>query len=169
MMKPKIVLIDSGIGGLTLFTKLIHYGNITYVADNKFFPYGKKKESELINIIDRLIYYFLNKYYDKIILACNTASYIYIKYLRYKYKNSVISILENTINDLVDYKQIKHVGILATNKVVSSKIYDNLISKRYQVKTTSLALSDLVSLCEKNKQDSIKEFIVNNLSILIDK
>ena len=168
-MKPKVAFIDSGIGGLTLFSKFMHFSNITYVADNRFFPYGVKKESELINIIDRLIFYFLNKHYDKVILSCNTASYIYIKYLRYKYKDSVVSIIESTVNDLENYQNIKNVGILATDKVVQSNIYEKLIVSKYQVKTFSLALSELVSLVENNDQVLIDKFLEDNLTLLVGK
>lgn len=164
-MKQKIALIDSGIGGLTLFSKLIYYTDLTYVADNKFFPYGLKKESMLINIIDRLLFYFLYNNYNRVILACNTASYIYEKYLRSQYNNFVLTILDNTINELENYQGVKHVGILATNKVIDSKIYENLIKKKYQHKVTSVSASDLVNLCENNEKELIRKYIKENLKI----
>ena len=165
-MKPKIVVIDSGLGGLTIFKQLIaQTSNIHFVADNKHFPYGTKKTSELVNIIDRLIHYFLNNQYDKVILACNTASLIYDKYLRYKYKNEVITIIDSTIAEIENIYNLSHVGIIATNKVIESNIYQDYIKRKYQIRTTTIACSELVNLCENYDKLKINAFIKQHFSI----
>ncbi len=168
-MRQRIALIDSGIGGLTIYQQFIkHLPNITYLADNRYFPYGTKKDSDLINIIDRLIFYFLNHHYQYVVLACNTASYIYMKYLRYKYKDSVISIIDSTIDSLNEYDNLQHVGIIVTNQVADSDIYAKKIKERFGINTTTIAASDLVSLCENNDQEAISSYISNHFQILKD-
>ncbi len=157
-------MLDSGIGGLTLFNQFIkHLNCVTYLADNRYFPYGIKEDVDLINIIDRLIFYFLNRQYKKVILACNTASYVYHKYLKYKYKDLVVSIIENTVDDLENVKKLNRVGMIATKQVVESHIYDDLIYQKYQVQTISKAASELVCLCENNNTELIKQYLQNHL------
>jgi len=169
-LKPRIALIDSGIGGLSIFNQFIrHLGCVTYLADNKFFPYGTKKDSELINIVDRLIFYFLNQQYEKVILSCNTASLVYQKYLKYKYQDSVVSIIDQTIDDLENIKHLNHVGIIATDHVIESNIYSDLIKQKYEIESTSLKASDLVSSCEKNDQKAIKKYLHTHFHVFKEK
>ncbi|QVK18982.1 aspartate/glutamate racemase family protein [Mycoplasmatota bacterium] len=165
-MKERIAIIDSGIGGLPIFNQFIrHITCVTYLADNKFFPYGTKDDIELINILDRIIFYFLNHRYQKVVLACNTASYIYHKYLKYKYKDCVVSIIEDTIDDLNGINHLCNVGIVATNHVVKSNIYSDLIKEKYPVETITLPASELVKLCEENDKTGIEDFIKNHFHV----
>ncbi|HEY8364487.1 MAG TPA: aspartate/glutamate racemase family protein, partial [Haloplasmataceae bacterium] len=90
---------------------------------------------------------------------CNTASNIYSKYLAYKYQDNVIPIIDITISELSKYRNIEHVGIIATNQVIQSGIYEKKIKNQYQVKTTSLAGSDLVELCENYQIDKIRIYL----------
>ncbi len=169
LLKGRIAIIDSGIGGLTIFNQYIQrFTGITYLADNKYFPYGTKTDSELINIIDRIIYYFLHHDYELVILACNTASLIYEKYLKYKYHAQVISIIDSTINDLYGITPLNQVGIIATNQVVSRNIYTDLILKKFTTKTTNLPASELVTLCEENDQSGILLYIKSHFHIFKD-
>lgn len=166
-MKGKIAIIDSGIGGLTVFNHFLesnNNANITYLADNLFFPYGIKKDYELINIIDRIIFYFLNNNYQKVIIACNTASLIFSKYLKYKYNGFVIPIIDSTIKDLNNIKNLKNVGIIGTDYIINAKVYEKLIKKRYNVNTYSLACYKLIEYCENYDKDKIHKYIKENFN-----
>ena len=58
----KIGIFDSGIGGLSIVTKLRNINldkKIIYIADNAHFPYGSKDEEIIINrssyLVERLV------------------------------------------------------------------------------------------------------------------
>lgn len=77
-LKPTIAVIDSGIGGVSVLSRLIakyKAGNFLYFADNLFMPYGNKSPLILSNRLEEIINQ-LNKFYmpDTILIACNTAS-----------------------------------------------------------------------------------------------
>lgn len=151
-----IIVYDSGLGGLSLFKLLKEKGvKLSYLADNKFFPYGTKNDGELIKIIERVIDYLLNKGYHKIILACNTASTIYMKYLDKRYNKVVVPIIMSTIKELEKYPNVKTVGIIATNNVAKNDLYGDLIRDTYKLKTITIPCSDLVDLCEQMDRNKI--------------
>lgn len=74
----KILIIDSGIGGISIlnYLKKKHpHNQYTYLMDNKNFPYGRKTQSELKQILISEILPYTNNY-DYIVVACNTLSTI---------------------------------------------------------------------------------------------
>ena len=59
---PTILIFDSGLGGLTVFTevaRLLPGARLIYAADDAAFPYGELEEGELVarvtSVMDRLI------------------------------------------------------------------------------------------------------------------
>ena len=52
MSAPKILVFDSGVGGLTVFREIARArpdARFVYAADDALFPYGKVPEAELID------------------------------------------------------------------------------------------------------------------------
>lgn len=87
---PKILIFDSGLGGLTVHSevaRLIPSASLIYAADNAAFPYGEFEESALIArvllVMDRLIGLSAP---DTIVVACNTASTLALPHLRARYR-----------------------------------------------------------------------------------
>ena len=157
-----IVIIDSGIGGLTVLNHFyMHYNhcNITYCADNRFFPFGTKSDEELIFIVDRLIRYFESQNFKIIFLACNSASVIYNKYLKNKYNICVYTIIDETVYDLISQGPFNRVGIIGTNQTINSNVYQEAIKKKLAVEVHAFACSTLVLLCEQYRENEIKEYI----------
>ncbi|BBU63521.1 glutamate racemase [Methylosinus sp. C49] len=75
---PKILVFDSGLGGLTVFTevaKLRPHAALLYCADDAGFPYGPLSETALVarvmEVMERLIAELAP---DLVVIACNTAS-----------------------------------------------------------------------------------------------
>lgn len=77
---PKIAIIDSGIGGISVLNKLItkyKCGSFVYIADNLYMPYGNKTKEQILNRVLDLASIARNNYHcNTIILACNTASIV---------------------------------------------------------------------------------------------
>ena len=83
MNKPLLV-IDSGVGGLTTLAKIrkkMPNINIIYFADDTFLPYGNKTEQQLILHICDIITEFEDEICG-VVLACNTATGVAISALR---------------------------------------------------------------------------------------
>jgi glutamate racemase len=101
----KICLYDSGLGVLP-FVKVIlknNLGNDYYLyLDQNNFPYGNKKEEELINILKNNLFELEKHQFDLILILCNTMSYIYIK-SDLNYQN-VRCILDINLRAKNDYK-----------------------------------------------------------------
>ncbi|MGH6824058.1 MAG: aspartate/glutamate racemase family protein, partial [Methylocella sp.] len=86
---PKILVFDSGLGGLTVrgeLARLLPDAQIIYAADNAAFPYGELAEDALVArvmaVTDRLIALCRP---DAVVIACNTASTLTLPHLRAKF------------------------------------------------------------------------------------
>ena len=86
---PRILLFDSGLGGLTVLREIAaarpdaHY---VYVADDAFFPYGHHGENEIIARVVPLIGELIAAHTpDLVVIACNTASTLVMSHLRARY------------------------------------------------------------------------------------
>ena len=77
MYKRQIGILDSGVGGLTVFKqteRLLPNENIIYLGDTKRMPYGNKSEEEIIILANKMISYLEEQDVKAVLLACNTIS-----------------------------------------------------------------------------------------------
>ena len=86
---PKILIFDSGLGGLTVcgeVARLLPDAWLIYAADDAAFPYGGLREDVLIarvlSVMHRLIGLSAP---DAIVIACNTASTLALPHLRARF------------------------------------------------------------------------------------
>jgi len=91
---PRLLFIDSGLGGLTVLRAArasVPEAHIRFVADDAGFPYGLKNEAELISRLLSLIEPAARDFApDCIVLACNTASTIALQALRQNFSVPVV-------------------------------------------------------------------------------
>ena len=87
---PTILLFDSGLGGLTVYREVAKArpdARLVYAADDAFFPYGARGDSELVErvvaVMDGLI---ASHHPDLVVVACNTASTIVLPDLRARFR-----------------------------------------------------------------------------------
>lgn len=122
----KILLIDSGVGGLSIFNYLKNkYPNneYTFLMDNKNFPYGEKSREEMHDILVEQIKP-QTKNFDYVIIACNTLSTIIVE--------DEVKLLSPTITmmDLHKITSMKYlsqeVNILCTNLSAKSSIWKDI-------------------------------------------
>lgn len=89
-MKKRIVVIDSGIGGLFVLreiAKIIFGYEFVYIADTLNAPYGNKNKVTLKKVAEELVEKAIKKYSpEMIVIACNTLTVNAIKSLRKKFK-----------------------------------------------------------------------------------
>jgi glutamate racemase len=87
--RHRILIFDSGLGGLTVHREVAAArpdADYVYVADDAAFPYGAKKEDELVvRIVALMGELIAAQVPDLIVIACNTASTIALPALRERY------------------------------------------------------------------------------------
>ncbi|PKA14908.1 glutamate racemase [Leptospira haakeii] len=74
---PKIGVMDSGMGGLSVLKELLdlpYSANFLYYGDLAHAPYGEKQTSEVLELTRNVCHFFLKEEVDAILLACNTAT-----------------------------------------------------------------------------------------------
>lgn len=130
MSKPRILLFDSGMGGLTVaraVAKQLPEATLIYAADNAGFPYGAWKEKELIRrivmVMGRLIEAARP---DVVVVACNTASTIALAELRAAYQVPFVGTVP-AIKPAAAQTKSNIIGVLATPGTVSREYTHSLI------------------------------------------
>jgi len=124
MKKSYILVIDSGVGGVSILKELVKKykdESFIYVADNLNSPYGNKTKKFLRVHILKLINEYIQKYSIKLIVfACNTITAATINFVR---KNIDIPIV-GTEPPIKQVKNNKKTLVLAT---ISTIKYSNLL------------------------------------------
>ena len=130
MTVPRILLFDSGMGGLTVAravrTQLPH-AHLVYAADNAGFPYGAWKEDALLRRITDVVGAFIDRADPHIVvIACNTASTIALAQLRAAYKLPFVGTVP-AIKPAAAQTKSGIIGVLATPGTVSREYTHALI------------------------------------------
>lgn len=145
-----IGIIDSGLGGISVFNHLVRmhkYNHYILFLDYKYNPFGLKDEQVLYKRLLKTIAFLKKKNCQNIIIACNTLSLVALKYN----VKDVITPLLCFKNELLTNYDASSI-LLATNYTIKSNYY--LVNGRYS--------SDLVSYIEGNKPLNIN-LIVDEL------
>jgi glutamate racemase len=86
---PKILMLDSGLGGLTVYREVAAArpdADVVYVADDAAFPYGALAENALVSRLVGLFGELIAAHRpDLAVIPCNTASTIVLPALREKF------------------------------------------------------------------------------------
>lgn len=165
----KIGIFDSGLGGLFTGYELYKYdSNHEYLLflDSDNFPFGLKSDKELILIINKAISFFEENKVDLIIIACNTASQIIIKY-KITSNIKIVNIVSLTIDLIKQTNNLDNLLVIATKSTIDSKIYEK--SLKLNTNIESKEAGDLIKYIEDNSLDvnkvkeAIKSYIKENI------
>lgn len=174
MKKEYILVIDSGIGGLSILAELCKVlpANYIYFADNKHCPYGSKTGAEITTFLTDIISFYCRKYTIKlVVLACNTATASAIESLRKTFKNIVFVGTEPAVKLATNlgFNKILAITTPATARQNKYKLLEKSVSTN--VKTLSLptfASNIEQFLCQNHILDALRTksdiyFIKNQL------
>ncbi|SMF21152.1 glutamate racemase [Pseudobacteriovorax antillogorgiicola] len=129
--KRQVLVIDSGVGGLTVAKEimaLIPNASIAYFADHGYFPYGDKDEAWLVNRLVDLLRKGITRFNpDVLVIACNTASTTVLPHLRQRFSRPIVGVVP-AIKPASQHSQKKQIGLLATTGTVSRSYTDRLIA-----------------------------------------
>ena len=174
MKKEYILVIDSGVGGLSVLAELCNLfpANYMYYADNKHCPYGNHTSTEITKFLMDIIDFCCLKYTIKlIILACNTATNTSIEQLRNRYPNICFVGTEPAIRlaNNLGFKHILSLTTPATAEQIKYKALQN--SLNIDIKTvpmTRFAANIERFLCHNTLSDGLRTksdiYFIKNLS-----
>lgn len=125
----KIAVIDSGLGGLDILSKVINKSpchQYLYLADNLNCPYGVKDGKTINRLTNNIIQYLKKLDIDIVIIACNTMSAYYQEYENYHLP--IYTILDANVQAIEKLKAHK-VAIIATAATIRSEVYQRRLGK----------------------------------------
>ena len=128
---PRILVFDSGLGGLTVFTEIARMrpeANYLYAADDAVFPYGRLDEPVLIrrvlDLMERLITLHAP---DVVVIACNTASTLVLPSLRARWPDIAFVGTVPAIKPAAAASRSRMISVLATPGTVARDYTRDLI------------------------------------------
>ncbi len=131
MDQRPIGIIDSGVGGLSIWQEVAKYlpsEDILYLADQKNFPYGKKNPEELYKIVSGKVDWFLKNNIKLLVIACNTATVHTLDKLRQHFPIPIIGIVP-IVKKAAELSRKKKIIVLATSATAQSNYLKNLIKR----------------------------------------
>ncbi len=132
MSGPRILLFDSGMGGLTVaraVAKQMPEATLIYAADNAGFPYGAWEETALVARIRSVMAQLIGMVEpDVVVIACNTASTIALADLRATFSVPFVGTVP-AIKPAAAQTQSGIIGVLATPGTVKREYTRALIEK----------------------------------------
>ena len=153
----KIGVFDSGLGGLVVtkaFINALPEYDYVYYGDTENLPYGEKTSGQILSYTIEAIKFLISQNCGLIIIACNTATSIALRYLQQRFIPSfapdvkVLGVVIPTVEEaLLDNAQ--KVGVVATNATVRSHIYEQELHKiKPDLEVREIAAPELVPFIE---------------------
>lgn len=159
-----IGIFDSGIGGVTVFRKIlksIPKGHFIYYSDSANNPYGCKEKDEVINIVDKVVNKLIHMNCVVIVIACNTASSLCKEYLREKYKEIIFIAIEPAYKMVHDYNPQGKTLVMATPGTIASEKFLELYHKYDNHNTILLPCNGLAELIENGR--CVDDYLLKNI------
>ena len=130
MSTARILLFDSGMGGLTVARSVRHelpFAHLVYSADNAAFPYGAWEEQALVQRILFVMGKLIERVEpDIVVIACNTASTIALAQLRETFSVPFVGTVP-AIKPAAAQSKSHIIGVLATPGTVRREYTHTLI------------------------------------------
>jgi glutamate racemase len=154
-----IVVLDSGLGGLTVARALRRYlphDDLLYFGDTARLPYGTKTGATVTGFVREIISYFRAQQPKHVVIACNTATALALPAIRADFPELAISgVVEPGAAAAVEVAVSKDrptIGIIATEATIKSKAYEKAILKlRKDLQIFAKATPLLVPLIEEGR------------------
>ena len=92
----KIGVFDSGVGGLTVLTRIcdqMSHERVIYFGDTARVPYGNRSKSEILRFVREIIAWMMGLEVKMIIMACNTSSALVLEEVRSEFPIPILGII----------------------------------------------------------------------------
>jgi len=128
---PSILVIDSGVGGLSVCQSILAAGSplqVIYFADDAFAPYGLLDEKALEERLEKIVSSMLSIHQPQlVVLACNTVSTLLLPQLRAQFDVPFVGVVP-AIKPAAKHSITNRIGLLATPATVKRAYTDDLIN-----------------------------------------
>ena len=118
-MNRAIGVFDSGLGGISVWQALydaLPNESLIYLGDGKRCPYGSRSRDEVLQYTEEAVERLLAEGCKMVVVACNTATAVAIKYLREKYPSIPFVGLEPAVKPAALTTKAGIIGVLATKR-----------------------------------------------------
>ncbi len=141
MIPNRILLFDSGIGGLSVLMQIqaqIPDSQVVYIADDTLFPYGDLDEKTLVaRVVDIVARAVETLDPALVVIACNTASTVVMSPLRARFTCPFVGIVP-AIKPAAKLSRSGVISVLATPATVKRPYLANLVEEFAADKTVNL-------------------------------
>ena len=134
--RSPIVVLDSGLGGLTVVRSLralLPGEDVVYFGDTARLPYGSKSAATVTGFVRQIVSYLRPLNPKHVVVACNTATALALPAVRAAFPDlSVSGVIEPGAKAAVvaaGAKPVPVIGVLATEATVHSKAYERAIHR----------------------------------------
>ncbi|WP_244613527.1 glutamate racemase [Methylosinus sp. Ce-a6] len=128
----KILVFDSGLGGLTVFTevaKLRSHAALFYCADDAGFPYGPLSDEALVaRVMEVMEKRVAELAPDLVVVACNTAATLALPHLRARWPQIPFVGTVPAIKPAAEHSRSRLISVLATPGTVARDYTRGLIA-----------------------------------------
>ncbi|MCR5404991.1 MAG: glutamate racemase [Butyrivibrio sp.] len=153
----KIGIFDSGIGGLSVLHEAFHLlpdQEYVFYADTDHVPYGLKTPEEIRGYAKEIVEFLIDKGVDSVVVACNTATSVAIKYLRSTFSIPILG-MEPAVKPAVEGTEKKRIMVMATPVTIrEDKLKDLLHRVDENHRVDLLAMPKLVEFAEEEVYES---------------
>jgi glutamate racemase len=127
-----IGVFDSGVGGLSVLRAIrqkLPNEHLIYFGDQYHVPYGSRPPEEIRLFSNSITRFFKSKDIKILVIACNTASAVALKYLRAKYPEIPFVGMEPAVKPAAETSQTGVIGILATSTTFQGALYSSVVER----------------------------------------
>lgn len=178
----KIGVFDSGLGGLVItksFRDVLPNHDYVYYGDTANLPYGEKTKEQVLAYTIEAIKFLIKQKCGLIVVACNTATSVALRYLQQKFIPSfapdikILGVVIPTVEEAIG-ENVQKIGVLATQATVESHIYkQELLKINHNLDVIEVASPELVPAIENNDFETAEKYAkqyvsqFNNIDSLI--
>ena len=157
-MNRAIGIFDSGLGGLSVWQALhdaLPNESLIYLGDGARCPYGSRSREEVLQFTEEAVERLLSEGCKMIVVACNTATAVAIKYLREKYATIPFVGLEPAVKPAALTTKSGIIGVLATKRSLEGDHFRRA-EEKYGLEVTILKAvgEGFVEAVERNEEDA---------------
>ena len=155
-----IGVFDSGLGGLSVWQALydaLPNESLIYLGDGARCPYGSRSREEVLKFTEEAVERLLSEGCKMIVVACNTATAVAIKYLREKYPSVPFVGLEPAVKPAALTTRTGVIGVLATERSLQGDHFRRN-EERYgaEVKILKAVGEGFVEAVERNEEHTLE-------------
>ena len=132
MNNNPIGIYDSGFGGLSVWRELyraLPHESLVYLGDGKNCPYGSKSQEQILQYACESVEKLLERGCKMIVVACNTATAVAIKYLRETYPDVPFVGLEPAVKPACLTTKSGVVGVVATERSLQGEKFLSTLAR----------------------------------------